>query len=191
MKRTLLLVIVVVMTLGIVACVDTTEESATQVFINGEIFTANEEMLWAGSLAISGDNIICVAEDNSCEEMAGNGTFVVDLDGKMMTPGFIDTHAHMGSAPGLVWGVDITEAETLEDHINMMIGYKAEIDALPEAQRLSICGAFLFTPLSWMKVWLLIRAAIQSKKSWMKSLAMFRLLFTKDPAIWRGLTVLL
>ncbi|MEW7999245.1 MAG: amidohydrolase family protein [Candidatus Thiodiazotropha endolucinida] len=135
MKRTLLLVIVVVMTLGIVACVDTTEESATQVFINGEIFTANEEMLWAGSLAISGDNIICVAEDNSCEEMAGNGTFVVDLDGKMMTPGFIDTHAHMGSAPGLVWGVDITEAETLEDHINMMIGYKAEIDALPEAER--------------------------------------------------------
>ena len=66
-------------------------EAADTVFLNGTIYTVNEDQPWATALAIEGTNIVLVGSNIDAEALIGEGTEVVDLGGRMMLPGFYDT----------------------------------------------------------------------------------------------------
>jgi predicted amidohydrolase YtcJ len=67
---------------------------AELVFTHGAIWTAAPERPWAEALAVREGHIVYVGDDGGVKRYIGSETEVVDLAGRMMLPGFHDTHAH-------------------------------------------------------------------------------------------------
>ena len=71
------------------------KEKADTIYTNGAIYTVNKDQPWAKAVAIKDGRIIAVVGDNSSwNAYKGNDTEVINLDGKMVLPGFIDAHGH-------------------------------------------------------------------------------------------------
>jgi predicted amidohydrolase YtcJ len=70
---------------------------ASRVFRNGWVYTVDERRSWAEALAIANGTIIFVGEDAGAEVFIGPDTEVIDLNGRMMLPGFFDSHVHLAS----------------------------------------------------------------------------------------------
>jgi predicted amidohydrolase YtcJ len=84
-----------------------------RVFVNGKIWTADDARPQAEALAINGDKIVAVGTTEEVKKLAGPGTAVVDLHGRLVVPGFQDSHAHWPGSS--VNDVDLHGAETLEE----------------------------------------------------------------------------
>lgn len=69
-------------------------EHADTVFVNGAVFTADPARSWARAVAVAGDRISCVGDDEQVLAEAGPDTEVVDLGGRLLSPGFQDAHVH-------------------------------------------------------------------------------------------------
>lgn len=68
---------------------------ADRVFVNGAIYTVDEEQAWAEAVAIDDGRIVYVGDDAGAESFVGESTELVDLAGQMMLPGFHDSHIHI------------------------------------------------------------------------------------------------
>lgn len=77
------------------ACSQPQPPGAERVFVNGAVYTADENRSWAEAVAINGGEILFVGSDDAAAEFIGVNSDVVDLDGKMLMPGFHDGHAHV------------------------------------------------------------------------------------------------
>lgn len=71
----------------------------------------------AAALAVSGNKIVYVGEDSGVDEYIDDNTRVIDLDGGMETPGFMDGHIH---APGnwvtALYEIDLTKSTTIDEY---------------------------------------------------------------------------
>jgi predicted amidohydrolase YtcJ len=81
-----------------------------RVFYNAKIFTAEPEHPYAEAVAIRGDKIFAVGNLNEVSKLVSAGAERVDLQGKTLFPGFIDSHSH--SIDG---GTNLISAEVGED----------------------------------------------------------------------------
>jgi predicted amidohydrolase YtcJ len=72
------------------------------IIVHAKIFTADERMPWAQSLAIYKGKIVAVGADDQVSRLRGIGTRMIDAGGKLVLPGFTDCHVHfIGGALGL------------------------------------------------------------------------------------------
>ena len=69
-------------------------KSADLVFKNGAIYTSDAARSWADAVAIKGDQIIYVGPNSGVQQYVSYTTRVIDLQGKMLLPGFSDSHVH-------------------------------------------------------------------------------------------------
>jgi predicted amidohydrolase YtcJ len=74
------------------------QKPADLVFRNGAVYTVDSQRSWAQAVAVSGKKIVFVGSDSWAVGYIGPDTEIVDLNGKMLLPGFIDSHAHASSA---------------------------------------------------------------------------------------------
>jgi predicted amidohydrolase YtcJ len=65
------------------------------IFINGIIYTVDETNPKVEALAVTDGMIQNVGSSAEISKLAGDNTKIVDLQGKTMTPGFIESHAHL------------------------------------------------------------------------------------------------
>jgi predicted amidohydrolase YtcJ len=72
-------------------------QPADLVLRNGKIVTVDDKKPEARALAVSGDTIVAVGTDREIEPYVAESTRVIDLDGKLAIPGFIDGHGHFMS----------------------------------------------------------------------------------------------
>ncbi len=68
---------------------------ADRIFINGDIITLDHETPATSALAVTGDRFLAVGSNNELLKLADDKSDIVDLSGKTVTPGFIETHAHL------------------------------------------------------------------------------------------------
>jgi hypothetical protein len=68
--------------------------STNVIFHNGLILTMDEAQPQAQAIAIKGDRIVAVGSNEDILVLADSATQVVDLEGKTVLPGFIDSHEH-------------------------------------------------------------------------------------------------
>lgn len=101
-------------------------ETADYVFINGDIYTVNPEHPSAQALAVKGNKIIFVGNNTEAKAYIGNKTHVADLKGRMVLPGFIETHSHFAAGAAVVQGVQLTEARNYNDIIRILEEYAKE-----------------------------------------------------------------
>ena len=122
---------------------------ADYVLTNGKIYTVNEKQPWATAVAIQGTDIVYVGEEKGARKFIGEDTIVTDLRGKMMLPGFIDTHSHtmlvMGMASGLMMD---TPADGMGDKDKMLAAVadcfrKRVARTVRQAHRSGMCDQLL------------------------------------------------
>ena len=93
------------------------ESVASIVFRNGTIQTMVSEDDTAEALAVAGNKIVYVGDDAGVEDWIGEDTEVIDLDGGMVIPGFMDGHIH---APGdwltKLYEIDLSQGTTIEEY---------------------------------------------------------------------------
>ncbi|HWD13988.1 amidohydrolase [Pseudochrobactrum sp. sp1633] len=70
------------------------DASPDLILYNGNIITMDEEKPVAQALAISGQKIIAVGDDALADRLKTNETRIIDLKGKTVIPGLVDTHIH-------------------------------------------------------------------------------------------------
>ena len=89
-------------------------EPADLVIRNAKVYTADSQQPWAGALAIKGDRISWVGDDSGAAARIGPSTRVIDAGGKMLLPGFIDSHFHvlLGGNPDVL---RIQNADSLKE----------------------------------------------------------------------------
>jgi hypothetical protein len=68
--------------------------SHKRVFINGKIYTVNPEQPYAEALVVVKNRIAFVGTNEQAEKFVDEETETINLDGKLVLPGFIDAHAH-------------------------------------------------------------------------------------------------
>jgi predicted amidohydrolase YtcJ len=129
-------------TLALAACAQ--PEQADLILRGGKIVTVDEELGVVEALVVRGDRILAVGPDAIADGY--DAARVIDLGGRMVMPGFIDTHIHIdGRAP---WSLDLTELSSiaeLQDRIRDLIatlepghwitGYGWSEDELAEGRR--------------------------------------------------------
>jgi predicted amidohydrolase YtcJ len=93
MKRVKTLVIIISLLLC-VAC-ERTHEAADLVISGGTIYTVDDRQRNVEAVAVKGDKIIFAGPAKEVEKYKGVKTKVIDLAGRVMTPGFIEGHGHI------------------------------------------------------------------------------------------------
>ena len=72
-----------------------TAVAATTLLVHGRIYTANPGAPWAEAIAFQDSRIVAVGSDSDLRRRWSKGATVVDLGGRMVIPGIVDSHAHM------------------------------------------------------------------------------------------------
>jgi predicted amidohydrolase YtcJ len=82
--------------------------SATErIYYNAKIFTGEPEHPYAEAVAIRGDKIVAVGSYAEVKQALGKDAEAIDLKGKTLLPGLIDSHAHP-----IDGGLSLTGADT-------------------------------------------------------------------------------
>ncbi|NCC25798.1 MAG: amidohydrolase [Deltaproteobacteria bacterium] len=71
------------------------DRSADLAIVNATVFTSDPARPWAEAVAVQDDRIIFVGEDAGADRFITADTRVVNARGRMLTPGFIDSHCHV------------------------------------------------------------------------------------------------
>ena len=71
---------------------------ADLVFRNGPVFTGDAARSFSRGLAVTGARITAVGPDALVSDEIGPETRVIDLEGRLVTPGFQDSHVHPSSS---------------------------------------------------------------------------------------------
>jgi predicted amidohydrolase YtcJ len=62
---------------------------------NANVITMDPARPRAGLVAVSGDRILAVTEENSLPRLRERGTRIIDCGGRTLVPGFVDAHCHV------------------------------------------------------------------------------------------------
>ncbi|MCH8286400.1 amidohydrolase [candidate division KSB1 bacterium] len=89
--------------------------SADLVLLNGKIWTVDENNPEAEAVAIWRDRILSVGKTNTIKSLAGPNTVVIDLEGKLVLPGFIDNHTHFVRGGNWLTEVHLKDAKDEEE----------------------------------------------------------------------------
>lgn len=65
--------------------------------LGGKVFTADSARPWATAVAIGGQRVLAVGDDDTLRALAGPTTRVIALDGRVVVPGFNDAHTHIAA----------------------------------------------------------------------------------------------
>lgn len=100
-------------------------EEATLVLKNGIVYTMEKNHPSAEAVAVKDGKIIFVGSNAKADKYVGKNTKVIDLKGKMVSPGFLDGHTHV---PGLwtskLFAVDMTKLKSNQQYVQAVADFK-------------------------------------------------------------------
>jgi predicted amidohydrolase YtcJ len=92
-----------------------TVPNADLALINGRIWTGNAGQPWAEAMAARGERLIAVGANAEIRSLVSPATRVIDLQGKLALPGFIDDHTHFIDGGFQLLSVDLRDAGTQQE----------------------------------------------------------------------------
>jgi len=98
-------------------------EPADAIYINANVITMNDAQPRAEALAVKDGKVLAVGSRTEAEAHKGPSTRVVDVEGKTITPGFIDGHGHLS-------GVGLSAAGA-----NLLPPPDGRVRSIPELQQ--------------------------------------------------------
>ena len=89
--------------------------SPSHIVHNGKILTVDPQFRIVNAMAIRDGRVVAVGTNADIVELAGSGTEQIDLGGKTVLPGLIDSHVHAPSASMYEFAGPVPDMETIED----------------------------------------------------------------------------
>ncbi len=108
-----------------------TDHSNQTVYFNGYIYTVNEARDVASAVVIEGDRIAFVGGDDEAKAFASDTAKLIDLEGHMMLPGFIDGHCHPILTAYVLSGAELDFDGDVEQNLKDIREY---VEAHPEKE---------------------------------------------------------
>jgi predicted amidohydrolase YtcJ len=106
-------------------------EPADLVLVNGRVVTVDDALPEAEALAIRGNRIVAVGTDPEIRRLVGATTEIVDLEGRLAIPGFIEGHGHFMGLGQAKMVLDLTQAADWDAIVALVAA--AARDAAPGA----------------------------------------------------------
>jgi predicted amidohydrolase YtcJ len=104
------------------------QDTATLVLRNGIIVTVDDRQPQAQAIAVRGDRILAVGSDAEIQKFVSNATQVIDLQGKLAIPGFIEGHGHFTGIGSAKMNLDLMKVKNWDEIVSMVA------DAVKQAQ---------------------------------------------------------
>src|SRR6478752_5874695 len=86
---------------------------ANLVFWNGQVITVDQDLSIVEAVAVKDSKILAVGNNEEIKVFVGDQTQIIDLKGKSLLPGFIDSHIHL-----TLYGTNKLGVSCKEPHIH-------------------------------------------------------------------------
>lgn len=116
------------------------EEPPQWIFHHGQIVTVDRDFRVAEAMAIRDDCIVAVGKNEDVLPLADPNTQIVDLQGKMVLPGLIDSHSHPPGAAVFEFDHEVPTMETIAD---VLAYIRQRASVLPEGSWIVIQQVFV------------------------------------------------
>jgi hypothetical protein len=115
--------------------------TADLILHNGKVVTVNQAFGIEQAIAVRGEEILSVGDDDTVLALAGADTRLVDLQGRSVIPGLIDGHYHfMDKAVTFHLGVDVALVDSIEEMVRRI---KIKVEQTPP-------GQLVYTTSGWL-----------------------------------------
>jgi predicted amidohydrolase YtcJ len=121
-------------------CVTAYAEEADLILHNGKIVTVDEEFRIAEAIAVQGGRILAVGKNVEALVYRGEKTETIDLKGKSVLPGLIDSHVHPTGASMYEFDHPVPNMETIADVLNYI---KTRADGLEPGEWILVRQVFI------------------------------------------------
>ncbi len=118
----------------------TSRPKADLIIHNGKIVTADSESRIFEAMAVKGDRILAVGTGNAISDLAGPTTEMVDLHGKTVLPGLIDSHSHPPAAAMYEFDHPVPDMKTIADVLDYV---RSRAEALAGGEWISVSQVFI------------------------------------------------
>ena len=127
-KKSLFFLVLVLAAAGLGACQQRPVEQADLVLQNAHIVTmsVNQSAPEAEALAVLGDRILAVGTDDEIGRYIGGDTEVIDVGGKTVIPGMIDSHVHFVGLGNRLLQLDARNVTGKDEIIERVASHAAE-----------------------------------------------------------------
>ena len=105
------------------------QDPADLILHAGTVWTGDDARPRASAVAVRGNEIVAVGSDAEVLALRGAATRVIDLEGRFVSPGFIDNHTHFNRAGELILGVNLLE---VSDADGLVREVRETAERLPE-----------------------------------------------------------
>lgn len=102
--------------------------AATVTIINARVWTGDAARPWAEAIAASGGVISAVGTTAEVQRAAA-GAEVIDAGGRLVLPGFIDTHVHFVDGGFRLASVQLRDARTREEFVSRIKSFAGTVPA--------------------------------------------------------------
>ncbi len=99
------------------ACSSPDAPSASLVVTRARVWTGDPDLPWAEAVAVSGEEIVAVGSAEDIASFIGDATEVIESNGGMLVPGFIDAHVHFLAGGSTLASVQLRDAQTPEEFV--------------------------------------------------------------------------
>jgi predicted amidohydrolase YtcJ len=120
---------------GVLACAPALAQEPGILLVNGRIHTLDARSTVAEALAIRGERIVAVGTTARVKRLMGRGTRVVDLGGRTVIPGLIDSHMHaIRAALSFSTEVNWIGAKSIREALERLAARARALDAAANPQ---------------------------------------------------------
>jgi predicted amidohydrolase YtcJ len=99
------------------------------ILYNGKVVTVDKNFNIAQAVAIRDGKFLAVGRNTNILALAGRGTLKMDLKGKTVIPGLIDSHNHMEEAGEALYKVPLGKARTVAEALTLIKEWAAKTKA--------------------------------------------------------------
>ncbi len=107
-------------TQGLLSANQSQPSPATLVLHNGRVVTVDDGRPAAQALAVNGDTIVAIGTNADIRRYIGPQTQVIDLQGQMAMPGFIEGHGHFNGIGQAKLGLELMNTKSWEEIVGMV-----------------------------------------------------------------------
>ena len=101
--------------------------AANRLFVNGEIHTLAAPDETHEAVAVRDGAIVRIGSTREVEFLEGVDTDVVDLDGRVLLPGFVDAHTHLTTVGRYLVHADLSAADSPDEAVDLLAERAAEV----------------------------------------------------------------
>ena len=101
--------------------------NADLVVVNANIHTMNAAQPTAEAFAVIGSRIVAVGANRGIKNLIGAKTKIIDAGGKLVMPGFNDSHVHFLDGGAGLSSVDLRDAKTPQEFVERIKNFAARL----------------------------------------------------------------